>query len=69
MLVLRLIREQIVVLATMGVRIEEHRMDQGWRNYANTRMAPLTYIQSVPFPFKSWDIFKRRQRENSPKDI
>lgn len=32
-----------IVLATMGVHLE-YKMDQNWRNFANTRMAPFTYM-------------------------
>ena len=34
---------KIVVLMTLGVQFE-YRMDANWRNYANTRMAPFTYM-------------------------
>ena len=43
---------KIVILATMGVRLE-YRMDQNWRNYANTRMAPFTYMSKSK---RLWEV-------------
>ena len=43
---------KIVVLATMGVRLE-YKMDQNWRNFANTRMAPFTYMSKSK---RLWEV-------------
>ncbi len=43
---------KIIILATMGVRLE-YKMDQNWRNYANTRMAPFTYMSKSK---RLWEV-------------
>ena len=41
-----------IVLATMGVGLE-YKMDQNWRNFANTRMAPFTYMSKSK---RLWEV-------------
>ena len=43
---------KIVVLMVMGVRME-YTMDQNWRNYANMRMAPFTYMSKSK---RLWEV-------------
>lgn len=43
---------KVIVLATMGVGLE-YKMDQNWRNFANTRMAPFTYMSKSK---RLWEV-------------
>lgn len=43
---------KVIVLATMGVSLE-YKMDQNWRNFANTRMAPFTYMSKTK---RLWEV-------------
>lgn len=43
---------KVIVLATMGVSLK-YKMDQNWRNFANTRMAPFTYMSKSK---RLWEV-------------
>ena len=43
---------KVIVLVTMGVRLE-YKMDQNWRNFANARMAPFTYMSKSK---RLWEV-------------
>ena len=43
---------KIWVVAAMGVRLE-YTMDQNWKNYANMRMAPFTYMSKC---VQVWEV-------------
>lgn len=43
---------KVIVLATKGVRLK-YKMDQNWRNFANTRMAPFTYMSKSK---RLWEV-------------
>lgn len=45
---------KIVVLQTMTVQLN-YTMDQNWRNFANTRMAPFTYMVKCQ---RIWEVLK-----------